>query len=157
MGGRERERRVLERRVELAVERAVAVHAGGFVAYVSCDRTKLRHIGFENEREIGGEPVADLRVRGGRLTGVDVPAERAPAPLQPAAYGDVSVRPIPPKPSLLPRPTRSLPPSSTPAHRNGASCWKKPRALPACMCAARGNMCAFWGRRCNRIRPMLPI
>jgi len=30
------------------------------------------------------------------------PAERAPAPLQPAAYGDVSVRPIPPKPSLFP-------------------------------------------------------
>ncbi|HEX7792339.1 MAG TPA: cell division protein FtsZ, partial [Afipia sp.] len=30
------------------------------------------------------------------------PTERTPAPLQPAAYGDVSVRPIPPKPSLFP-------------------------------------------------------
>ncbi|NGX98763.1 MAG: cell division protein FtsZ, partial [Candidatus Afipia apatlaquensis] len=31
------------------------------------------------------------------------PSERpAPAPMQPAAYGDVSVRPIPPKPSLFP-------------------------------------------------------
>lgn len=35
-------------------------------------------ISFENEREVGGEPVADLRVRGGRLTGVDVPPQRAP-------------------------------------------------------------------------------
>ena len=31
-----------------------------------------------NEREEGGEPVADLRVRAGALTGADVPAERAP-------------------------------------------------------------------------------
>ena len=31
-----------------------------------------------NEREEGGEPVADIRVRGGRLHGVEVPAERAP-------------------------------------------------------------------------------
>lgn len=31
------------------------------------------------EREEGGETVADLRVRASRLTGVDVPAERAPA------------------------------------------------------------------------------
>jgi 3-phosphoshikimate 1-carboxyvinyltransferase len=36
-------------------------------------------IAFENEREIGGEPVADLHVKGGVLRGVDVPAERAPA------------------------------------------------------------------------------
>ena len=36
-------------------------------------------IAFENERELGGEPVADLRVRGGALTGVEVPAERAPS------------------------------------------------------------------------------
>jgi 3-phosphoshikimate 1-carboxyvinyltransferase len=33
---------------------------------------------FENEREVGGEPVADLHVRGGALKGVDVPPERAP-------------------------------------------------------------------------------
>ncbi|WP_207478077.1 3-phosphoshikimate 1-carboxyvinyltransferase [Arenibaculum pallidiluteum] len=36
-------------------------------------------IAFENLREVGGEPVADLRVRGGRLRGVDVPAGRAPS------------------------------------------------------------------------------
>jgi cell division protein FtsZ len=30
------------------------------------------------------------------------PVERAPAPPQPATYGDISVRPIPPKPSLFP-------------------------------------------------------
>ncbi|MFO1087133.1 MAG: 3-phosphoshikimate 1-carboxyvinyltransferase [Reyranellaceae bacterium] len=34
---------------------------------------------FENVREAGGEPVADLHVRGGGLRGVEVPAERAPA------------------------------------------------------------------------------
>jgi len=33
----------------------------------------------ENAREVGGEPVADLLVRGGRLRGVTVPAERAPS------------------------------------------------------------------------------
>jgi 3-phosphoshikimate 1-carboxyvinyltransferase len=32
----------------------------------------------QNRREAGGEPVADLRVRAGRLKGVTVPAERAP-------------------------------------------------------------------------------
>jgi 3-phosphoshikimate 1-carboxyvinyltransferase len=36
-------------------------------------------IAFENEREVGGEPVADLRVRGGGLKGATVPAERAPS------------------------------------------------------------------------------
>ncbi|MCC6008869.1 MAG: 3-phosphoshikimate 1-carboxyvinyltransferase, partial [Rhodobacteraceae bacterium] len=43
----------------------------------------LREMGaditFENPREEGGEPVADLRVRGSRLQGVEVPPERAPA------------------------------------------------------------------------------
>ncbi|HIC64881.1 MAG TPA: 3-phosphoshikimate 1-carboxyvinyltransferase, partial [Paracoccus sp.] len=34
-------------------------------------------IAFENEREEGGEPVADLVVRHGPLTGVTVPADRA--------------------------------------------------------------------------------
>jgi len=33
----------------------------------------------ENPREEGGEPVADLRVRHGRLEGVEVPPERAPS------------------------------------------------------------------------------
>ncbi len=36
-------------------------------------------IRFENRREEGGEPVADLVVRASELTGVDVPAERAPS------------------------------------------------------------------------------
>ncbi len=34
---------------------------------------------FSNERETGGEPVADLRVQFSELKGVDVPAERAPS------------------------------------------------------------------------------
>lgn len=34
---------------------------------------------FENAREEGGEPVADIRVRYSRLKGVHVPAERAPS------------------------------------------------------------------------------
>jgi len=36
------------------------------------------NITFENQRLEGGEPVADLRVRFGPLTGVEVPPERAP-------------------------------------------------------------------------------
>src|SRR3546814_15170135 len=36
-------------------------------------------IAVENLREEGGEPVADLVARGSRLTGVEVPAERAPS------------------------------------------------------------------------------
>ena len=35
-------------------------------------------IAFENAREVGGEPVADLHVKGGVLKGVEVPAERVP-------------------------------------------------------------------------------
>ena len=35
-------------------------------------------IAFENRRDVGGEPVADLRVKGGALKGVEVPLERAP-------------------------------------------------------------------------------
>ena len=34
---------------------------------------------FENPRQEGGEPVADLRVRFGPLTGIEVPPERAPS------------------------------------------------------------------------------
>ena len=37
------------------------------------------NIAFENRREAGGEPVADLRVRAGPLIGADIPAERAPS------------------------------------------------------------------------------
>lgn len=36
-------------------------------------------IAFENQRESGGEPVADIRARHSVLHGVDVPAERAPS------------------------------------------------------------------------------
>jgi 3-phosphoshikimate 1-carboxyvinyltransferase len=36
-------------------------------------------IAFENAREEGGEPLADLVIEGGRLKGVTVPAERAPS------------------------------------------------------------------------------
>ena len=43
----------------------------------------LREMGaditYENERDVAGEKVADLRVRHSRLTGIDVPAERAPS------------------------------------------------------------------------------
>jgi 3-phosphoshikimate 1-carboxyvinyltransferase len=35
-------------------------------------------LAFSNERELSGEPIADLVVRHGALKGVDVPAERAP-------------------------------------------------------------------------------
>jgi 3-phosphoshikimate 1-carboxyvinyltransferase len=35
-------------------------------------------ITLENRREAGGEPVADLRVRAGKLIGADIPPERAP-------------------------------------------------------------------------------
>ena len=44
--------------------------------------TTLKEMGanliFENEREVGGEPVADVHVKGGGLKGVEVPPERAP-------------------------------------------------------------------------------
>ena len=44
--------------------------------------TTLKEMGanivLENQREVGGEPVADLRVKGGGLKGVTVPPERAP-------------------------------------------------------------------------------
>ena len=36
-------------------------------------------IAFENEREVGGEPVADLRVKSSSLTGIEVPVDRAPS------------------------------------------------------------------------------
>jgi 3-phosphoshikimate 1-carboxyvinyltransferase len=45
--------------------------------------TTLQEMGgditIENAREEGGEPVADLVVRGSRLKGIEVPAERAPS------------------------------------------------------------------------------
>jgi 3-phosphoshikimate 1-carboxyvinyltransferase len=36
-------------------------------------------IAFDNRREAGGEPVADLLVRAGALNGAEIPAERAPS------------------------------------------------------------------------------
>src|SRR3954452_5866944 len=45
--------------------------------------TSLREMGadiaYENERSAGGEPVADLKVRAGPLTGAEIPPERAPS------------------------------------------------------------------------------
>ena len=45
--------------------------------------TVLKEMGadltFENEREVGGEPVADIRVRGSVLKGIEVPPEIAPS------------------------------------------------------------------------------
>jgi len=35
-------------------------------------------IGLENTREIGGEPVADIRVRGARLKGIQIPEDQVP-------------------------------------------------------------------------------
>jgi 3-phosphoshikimate 1-carboxyvinyltransferase len=43
-----------------------------------CLREMGADIAFLNEREEGGEPVADLFARAGTLTGADIPAERAP-------------------------------------------------------------------------------
>lgn len=34
-------------------------------------------ITLENQREVGGEPVADLRVRGAKLKGIEIPEHRA--------------------------------------------------------------------------------
>ncbi|KAB0550234.1 bifunctional prephenate dehydrogenase/3-phosphoshikimate 1-carboxyvinyltransferase [Pseudomonas argentinensis] len=35
-------------------------------------------IGLENQREVGGEPVADLRVRGAKLKGIEIPEDLVP-------------------------------------------------------------------------------
>ncbi len=45
---------------------------------LECLREMGADIALLNEREEGGEPVADLVVRAGTLTGADIPAERAP-------------------------------------------------------------------------------
>ncbi|WNL40672.1 bifunctional prephenate dehydrogenase/3-phosphoshikimate 1-carboxyvinyltransferase [Halomonas sp. PAMB 3264] len=36
------------------------------------------NLAFENEREVGGEPVADIRIRYAPLTGIDIPVEQVP-------------------------------------------------------------------------------
>ncbi len=45
---------------------------------LECLREMGADIALVNEREEGGEPVADLHARAGILTGADIPAERAP-------------------------------------------------------------------------------
>jgi 3-phosphoshikimate 1-carboxyvinyltransferase len=45
---------------------------------LECLQAMDADIALVNEREEGGEPVADLRARGGGLRGADIPAERAP-------------------------------------------------------------------------------
>ena len=45
---------------------------------LDCLREMGADIAFVNERDEGGEPVADLRARAGGLNGADIPAERAP-------------------------------------------------------------------------------
>jgi len=56
-------------------------------------------IAFENRREQAGEPIADIRVKAGRLKGVTVPASRAPSMIDEfpilsmaAAFADGSTR-----------------------------------------------------------------
>jgi len=44
-----------------------------------CLREMGADIAFENARTVGGEPVADLHVRGGALKGIEVPPSRAPS------------------------------------------------------------------------------
>lgn len=46
---------------------------------LDCLREMGADIALENEREEGGEPVADIRARSSALKGIDVPPERAPA------------------------------------------------------------------------------
>jgi 3-phosphoshikimate 1-carboxyvinyltransferase len=45
---------------------------------LECLREMGADIALVNERDEGGEPVADIRARAGALTGADIPAERAP-------------------------------------------------------------------------------
>ena len=45
---------------------------------LECLREMGADIALLNERDEGGEPVADLRARAGTLKGADIPAERAP-------------------------------------------------------------------------------
>jgi 3-phosphoshikimate 1-carboxyvinyltransferase len=48
------------------------------IGLIECLREMGADIALLNERDEGGEPVADLRARGGTLKGADIPAERAP-------------------------------------------------------------------------------
>src|SRR6516165_9065060 len=48
------------------------------IGLIECLREMGADIAFLNERDEGGEPVADLRARAGTLKGADIPAERAP-------------------------------------------------------------------------------
>lgn len=46
---------------------------------LDCLREMGADIAFLNERDAGGEPVADVQIRSGELTGIDVPPGRAPS------------------------------------------------------------------------------
>jgi 3-phosphoshikimate 1-carboxyvinyltransferase len=48
------------------------------IGLIECLREMGADIALLNERDEGGEPVADLRARAGTLRGADIPAERAP-------------------------------------------------------------------------------
>jgi 3-phosphoshikimate 1-carboxyvinyltransferase len=48
------------------------------IGLLECLREMGADITLLNERDEGGEPVADIRARAGALTGADIPAERAP-------------------------------------------------------------------------------
>src|SRR6516164_3871891 len=48
------------------------------IGLIECLREMGADIALLNERDEGGEPVADLRARAGTLKGADIPAERAP-------------------------------------------------------------------------------
>ncbi len=47
--------------------------------FLTCLEEMGAALSYQNRRTAQGEPVADIRVRGGRLKGIEVPAERAPA------------------------------------------------------------------------------
>lgn len=46
---------------------------------LDCLREMGADITYVNERDAGGEPVADIMIKSGTLTGIDVPPERAPS------------------------------------------------------------------------------
>jgi 3-phosphoshikimate 1-carboxyvinyltransferase len=48
------------------------------IGLIECLREMGADVALLNERDEGGEPVADLRARAGTLRGADIPAERAP-------------------------------------------------------------------------------
>jgi len=49
------------------------------IGFYTCLKEMGAHITIENEREEGGEPIADVRVRTSKLKGIMVPPDRAPS------------------------------------------------------------------------------